>query len=195
MTIDKINNGFADYYYITPEGKVYNKNTNKYLKLDIHRYRLMTKEGKVKSIQLKELYKMVYGKVYCKDNIKNQKGEIWKEIADTEGNYLVSNKGRVKSYCAYEAKLLIPQENESGYQRVQIVQEGICLNKFIHCLVASAFEEDCGKPKDNNWQVHHKNFITKDNRSINLQWVSLAEHRKIHNKILEKENVENVKIS
>ena len=165
------------------------------MKLDIHRYRLTTKEGKVKAIQLKELYKMVYGKVYCKDNIESQKGETWKEIANTEGNYFISNKGRVKSYCAYEAKLLIPQTNEKGYQRVQIVQEGICLNKFIHCLVASAFEEECGKPQDNTWQVHHKNFMKEDNRSINLQWVSLAEHRKIHSKILEKENAENVKVS
>ena len=190
MTIDKINNGFADYYYITPEGKVYNEKTNKYLKIDIHRYRLMTKAGKVKAIQLKELYKMVYGKVYCKDNIESEEGEIWKEIADTEGNYFVSNKGRVKSYCGYEAKLLIAQKNEKGYQRVQIVQEGICLNKYIHCLVASAFEEECGKPQDNTWQVHHKNFITEDNRSINLQWLSLAEHRKVHNNT-EKENKNN----
>ena len=73
---------------------------------------------------------------------------------------------------------------------MQIVQEGICLNKYIHCLVASAFEEDCGKPLDNTWQVHHKNFITEDNRSINLQWLSLAEHRKVHNNT-EKENKNN----
>ena len=42
----KIQNGFADYYYLDEEGKVYNSQSQKYIKkYNKHSYKLKTKEG------------------------------------------------------------------------------------------------------------------------------------------------------
>ena len=98
----QIKNGYCDYYYLTNDGKVYNNITKKYLKLDKYNYRLMTKQGIAKKITLKELYKIVYNKIYCIDTVKSLENEIWKEIPNTQGNYYISNYGRVKSYCKYK---------------------------------------------------------------------------------------------
>lgn len=162
---------------------MWSEKTKQYLKLaQDKRYKLSTKAGKQKSITLKELYYKVYNKVFCIDNIENLKGEIWKEIAETNGMYFISNKGRIKSYYKYNAMILKPAITKQGYERLQIKQYGIILNKFIHILVATAFEEDCGKPLNADWQVHHIDFNKRNNCSNNLKWVSLADHIKYHNK-------------
>lgn len=148
---------------------------------------MTTEQGKKKAISLKELYKLVYGKVFCIDNIENLQNEEWKEIEETEARYFISNKGRVKSYCKYEAIILQPNITSKGYERLQIIQNGIVINKFVHCLVASAFKEECGTPQSNDWQVHHKDYNKRNNASDNLQWVSKAEHIKIHNSIIQEQ--------
>lgn len=51
---------------------------------------------------------MVYNKEFCIDNIENLKDEEWKPIIETDGLYFVSNKGRIKSYHDYKAKILKP---------------------------------------------------------------------------------------
>ena len=181
INIKQIQRGFADDYYLTIDGKVYNKRTNQYLKEDkCHRVNLRTTEGKVKGISIKELYLNVYEKEFCIDNIESLKNEQWRVIADTRGKYLVSNKGRVKSYCQYNAKLLKIDITEKGYEKVEIYINKKRYRKFVHILVADAWREDCGIPKASDWQVHHKDFNCRNNESKNLQWVSIAEHNKIH---------------
>lgn len=49
---------------------------------------------------------MAYNKEFCIDNIKNLFNEEWHEIQGTNGKYLISNCGRVKSLCGYIAILL-----------------------------------------------------------------------------------------
>lgn len=168
---------------MTEDGKVYSKAVNKYLKMFNYRYFLRTEQGIKKTISLKTLYKITYNKVFCIDNIKSQEQEQWKEIEYTDGNYFVSNKGRIKSYCSYKAIILKPTITDKGYEKVQIIQNGKAYNKFIHCLVAIAFKEDCGQPQSNDWQVHHRNGKKNDNRSTNLLWVSPSQHYIIHNEI------------
>lgn len=183
--IEQIKNGFAEYYYLTEQGKLYNASTKQYLKLtDKHTYKIKTTEGKYRNMSLKQLYKMVFDKVFCIDNITNENGEIWREIENTDHKYFVSNKGRIKSYWKYEAILLKPTITPKGYERLQIIQDGITLNKYVHILVATSFPEDCGKPKDPTYQVHHKDGNGRNNRSENLVWISEVEHLKIHNKFV-----------
>lgn len=112
-----------------------------------YRYVLMTKEGKTRTISLKSLYKLVFNKNYCIDNIENLEQEQWKEIKGTDQKYYISNKGRVKSLCDYQAMIMKPYINQNGYYKVGIQQEGKQQQKFLHCLVAEAFEE-CGKAED-----------------------------------------------
>lgn len=52
----QIKNNFADYYYLEADGRVYNINTQKYLKYDMyHRYKLMTQERKNKGNIIKKI--------------------------------------------------------------------------------------------------------------------------------------------
>ena len=60
----KIQNGFADYYYLDEKGKVYNRQTQKYINKYKHSYKLRTEEGELKSISIKRLYKIVYDKQF-----------------------------------------------------------------------------------------------------------------------------------
>lgn len=160
---------------------MWSEKSKQYLKISKdRRYKLSTEAGKQKAISLKDLYYKVYNKNYCIDNIEDLKGEIWKEIAETDGKYFISNKGRIKSYYKYNAIILKPATTKEGYERLQIKQYGIIINRFIHILVANAFEEDCGKPLNADWQVHHLDFNKKNNCSNNLKWVSMAEHIKYH---------------
>ena len=129
--------GFKDYYYLDND-KIYNKNKNKYVKeVGEYRYKLKTNNNNYKSITIKEIYKRLFNKVFCKDNIKLLDGEIFKEIKETSGNYEVSNLGRVKSKIGNHAIILKPYITPKNYERLQIYINGKKYSKFIHSLVAS----------------------------------------------------------
>lgn len=123
---------------------------------------------------------IVYNKEFCIDNIESLEGEKWREIEDTKGKYFVSNKGRIKSYCKYNAILLKKEITDKGYEKIDIYIDGKRYKKFVHTIVANAWREDCGIPKATDWQVHHKDFNCRNNESKNLIWVSIATHYKIH---------------
>lgn len=173
----QIKNNFANYYYLTIDGKVYNNNTDSYVKIDKHSYKLKTTDGKLQSISLKRLYKLVYNKVFCIDDIQDLEGEKWAEIEDTSQNYYISNYGRIKSYMKYEATLLKPSITRTGYERLQISQNGLIVNKLIHRLVAQAFLQ---QPSNIDMEIHHIDGNTRNNKANNLKWVTVAEHQKIH---------------
>ena len=176
--MQQISNGFCDKYYLTEDGRVYNTETKQYTKADKgNRFTLRTEEGGRKKVALKTLYNMVYNKPYCKDNIKPLEGEEWKEIDNTKGMYYVSNKGRIKSYKGYEAKLLKQTKTKNGYYRLDIVQDGERVSRLVHRLVASSF---LPTPKDIDMELHHKDCNKGNNESENLEWLTMAEHRKKH---------------
>ena len=179
----KIQNGFADYYYLDEDGKVYNSQTQNYIKKYSHSYKLRTEEGKLKSISIKRLYKIVYDKEFCIDNIKDLQNEVWKEIRDTKGYYDVSSCGRVKSYHGYEAIILETNKNKGGYDRVDIIVDGIRQTKLVSHLVAYAFLPMPEKPF---MQLHHINLDKNDNRLSNLQWLTKLDHIKLHKEIKQK---------
>lgn len=180
----QINNGYDEQYYITREGKVYNSKTgNLITRYKDCYYKLKTVSGKYKTVSLKELYKLVYNEVYIKDNIENLIDEVWKPIERTDNLYWISNKGRVKSYIGYEAKLLKPLY-VNGYERVCIIQDGSRCNKLISRLVAAAF---LLPPTNIDMQLHHRNGQKTDNRVENLVWLLPQEHREEHKRMKLKE--------
>ena len=182
----QILNNFQEHYFLTIDGKVYNKKTNNFLKPNKqHRFSLRMIDGTYKNVYLKPLYKLVYGKIYCEDNILDLENEIWKEITGTDGFYFVSNMGRVKSLQGYEAIILKPdlknkQEGRTSYYRVDISYQGKQKHQLIHKLVASAFLE---QPQDIvNYEIHHKDFNSLNNKANNLVYLTISEHNEIHNK-------------
>ena len=176
--MQSINHGFAEYYSLTEEGQVINTKRNRILKPNNgYSYKLNTTDGNTKTINLKDLYKLVYNKVFCKDDIENLPQEEWKEIEGTEGKYLISSCGRCKSYVGYEAIILQPTTTPKGYYRLQIKQEGQVINKFIHRLVAAAF---LPTPAQIDYVLHHIDNQKTNNNKNNLVWLSVQQHNKIH---------------
>lgn len=176
--MQKINNGYCSYYYLTEDGRIYNAATKQYKAANSeHRFLLNREDGSRRKIALKPLYKMVYGKPYCKDSIESLDNEEWKEIDNTEGIYYISSLGRVKSYSGYEAIILKPTVTPKGYHRLDIIQEGQRATKFVHRLVAAAYLQP---PKNIDMQLHHKDFNKSNNAVNNIEWLTVAEHNKKH---------------
>lgn len=89
--------------------------------------------------------------------------EVWRDITDFEGDYEVSNYGRIKTLIHKESILKTFIIN-SGYESVTL-KGG---NKLVHRIVAREF---CKGYKP--WlDVNHKDGNRLNNRSDNLEWVS-----------------------
>ena len=180
----QINGIYSKNYYLTQNGQIYDTQKECYLSTySHHSYRLKTTNGQIKSISLKQLYREIYNKQFCIDNIENLQNEEWKEIEGTRGIYYVSNLGRVKSYHAYESIILRTNRNKGGYDRVDINIDGIRQTKLVHLLVAYAFLPMPEKPF---MEIHHKDLNKNNNNMNNLQWLSKLDHIKLHKEIKQK---------
>lgn len=175
-----------DNYYLTESGKLYKAaSTFKEIKADKNnRLYLVNQSGKSLRITTRQLYKKVFKKQLCIDEIENLNNEEWKLIENTEEKYFISNCGRVKSYCGNKAIILKPYLNLQGYLIIKINRKNI----RIHQLVANAFCENRYKETETKTEIHHKNRNRQDNRAENLLIVSIAEHHKIHNEKETKDN-------
>ena len=131
---------------------------------------------------------------YEKANINSLSipGEEWKDVAEYEGLYQVSNFGRVKrlptTLVEYtgtgtivnektrEAYMLTPTVNVHGYYQVGLTKNRKTWSIDVHLLVARAFV-----PHDEYRNVvHHKDRISTNNHCSNLQWVTKEEHKELH---------------
>lgn len=173
----QINNGYLPVYYLKEDGTIYNAASNKIIKPDNkHAFYLKTVDGKKKTVSLKTIYRQVFNLPFCEDNIKDLEGEQWKEISGTQKAYWVSNLGRVKSYQGYEAIIMKPRI-ENGYERIDIVYPTGRMSKMVHTLVGNEF---LPMPASMEYQIHHKNFNSLDNRLSNLTYMLKQEHIKLH---------------
>lgn len=96
------------------------------------------------------------------DDIQSIDGEEWKEIIGTNGKYYISNLGRIKSFCQYNARLLQPIENENGYLRVSISGKWY----YIHRLVGYAFITN--DDTENKTTIDHIDTDRHNNNADNL---------------------------
>ena len=136
----QVNNGYEDYYYLQEDGAIYNAASGKLLEPDDkHLYRLKQKNKGYKKVSIRTLYKALYNKPFCYDDIEDLENEQWKEITGTDGYYLISNMGRIKSLQNYDAIILKPYSNQYGYQRVDIIEDGKRVSKLVHKLTAAAW--------------------------------------------------------
>lgn len=96
--------------------------------------------------------------------------EIWKEIQGFEGLYAVSNRGRVMNLES--GKVLKPQVNNNGYERVCLVKNKKRKKCYIHKLVANAFIEN----PNNLVQVNHIDENKRNNNVNNLNWMTASQN-------------------
>lgn len=101
--------------------------------------------------------------------------EIWRPIAGHEGQYEVSNCGRVRSIVfrngvtVIKRKKLISQiDHGNGYLYVSLRNGKHRKNYYVHRLVAEAFIPN----PDNLPIVDHIDFDKKNNVVSNLQWLT-----------------------
>jgi hypothetical protein len=176
--LKQLNNGYYEGYYLETDGRLYNKSTDTYLTIDNkHSYRLKTNDGRTKRVALKTLYKLVFNKPYCIDTIDSLPDEEWKEIEGTEGNYYISNLGRIKSYKGYKALLMTPYLTAGGYERVDVIIDNTRVSKLVHRLTASAF---LPVPKDIDMVLRHKDNNKRNNSAVNLEWLTHRQHIQKH---------------
>ena len=90
--------------------------------------------------------------------------EYWKDILGFDGQYMVSNLGRVKNNKTKH--ILKPHIQNKGYLFLSLPQDKKHKTAYIHRLVASAFIPN----PDNLPQVNHINEIKTDNRVENLEY-------------------------
>jgi hypothetical protein len=98
--------------------------------------------------------------------------EIWKPVPGYEGQYEVSSIGRILSRRTN--RFLKPNVMVHGYVCVHLYSGGkqTRVVKTVHQLVAQAFI-----PNPQNYrEVNHKNFLRRDNRVENLEWVTRKEN-------------------
>lgn len=173
--------GYAAKYTINKKGIIYNQEEQKEVKID-NKYRvyIQEKSGNYKRITLKSLYRKMFNKELCIDEIKDLSGEIWKEIENTKGKYFISNYGRVKSYCGNKAKILEQFITKEKYCIVKLNYK----NYKIHRLVAFTFLNEQDKTKE----VHHKDKNRLNNHLNNLLILTREQHLKLH---CEQENKDN----
>lgn len=176
--------GYKDNYIITKSGKVYNIETNKEATRKRNQVYIKKQDSSCgEYVNIFYLYKKAFHKPLYIDNVVDLQGEEWKAIKGTHRKYYISNKGRIKSYKNNIVQLLYGWQNDKGYYYISI--NGT--KKPIHVLVAEAFVLQ-GKPIDKEKKVvHHKDLNVCNNAAVNLQWMTYAEHKRLHIELKEKQ--------
>lgn len=101
--------------------------------------------------------------------------EEWKEINGHEGDYKISNTGKVYSYKSNKILKLI--KCSSGYYRVTLCKKGTYSTCHIHRLVAEMFIGKRTSNSRSHCQVNHIDGDKLNNNIENLEYCTARENR------------------
>ncbi len=97
--------------------------------------------------------------------------EVWKDVPEYEGHYMVSNIGRVRSIKPGKEKIMKTATGDQ-YPRNAFCKDGVQKNLRIHTLVAKAFI-----PNPENFPtVNHIDGDKNNNNVSNLEWASYGQN-------------------
>ena len=104
--------------------------------------------------------------------------EVWKDIIGYEGQYQISNYGRVRALLNNHREIrkrpLIRKAriNRDGYLYLNLTKNSVARTYKIHRLVATHFIEN----PENKTDVNHKDGIKTNNHFLNLEWNTKKEN-------------------
>lgn len=99
------------------------------------------------------------------------KKEIWR-IVKNYPDYMVSNKGRVKSLVYRKERMLKPGYGSNGYLTVGLTKNKKRITNTVHRLICQVFIPN----PENKPETNHINGIKTDNRIENLEWCTRSEN-------------------
>lgn len=99
------------------------------------------------------------------EGVNIEKAKRKQEFREYKGNYLVSDKGRI--YKKSTGKYLKGTETYRGDRRISINGKG----EYLHRIVAEVF-----KVEGEGETVNHKNGNPRDNRAVNLEYLTFEEN-------------------
>ena len=98
--------------------------------------------------------------------------EIWRDIEGYEGEYQVSNLGRIMSLKYNKKKILSLKTRKDGYKEVVLSKNNIQKWCYVHRLVAIAFIPNPNNKSD----IDHIDTNKSNNCVDNLRWVTKEEN-------------------
>ena len=97
----------------------------------------------------------------------SRKQEIFKDIPGYNGDYQVSNQGRVKSFKqSPKGRILRPKSTVSGYLQVNLCQNGKVNTTYVHYLVTLTFVGE----RPYGLDINHKDGNKVNNYLSNLEY-------------------------